>query len=79
MAHLDADATKVRGLRSEPANGADAPKSPLAGLAGEALWKAEFANSADLQAEFGGKEASYLAFKRAEASGQARILNKSAG
>jgi hypothetical protein len=78
MANLDADEAAVKGLRSEPANGTEASKSPLAGLAGDKLWTAEFANSADLQAEFR-TEASYLAFKRAEASGQARILNKKTG
>jgi len=79
MQNLDADEAAVRGLRSEPANGMKAPRSPLAGLTGEALWKAEFANSADLQAEFGNKEVAYLAFMRATASGQARILNKNTG
>lgn len=75
MANLEADEAAVKGLRSEPANGAEAAKSPLAGLTGEALWKAEFSGSAELQAEFG-SEAGYLAFKRAEANGRVRILNK---
>lgn len=79
LASIDADEAAVKGLRPEPANGCEPQKSPLAGLSGEGLWKAEFQGSADLQAEFGGKEAAYLAFKRAEASGQARILNKNAG
>lgn len=75
MANLDADEANVKGLRSEPANGAETPRNPLAGLQGEALWKAEYSGSADLQAEFGG-ESGYLAFKRAEANGRVRILNK---
>jgi hypothetical protein len=75
LASLDADETAVKGLRSEPANGAEAPKSPLAGLNGEALWNAEFNGSADLRTEFG-SESAYLAFKRAEANGRVRILNK---
>lgn len=75
MANLEADEASVKGLRSEPANGAEAPKNPLAGLQGEALWKAEFSGSADLQAEFG-SEGAFLAFKRAEANGRVRILNK---
>lgn len=75
MASLDADETSVKGLRSEPANGSQPQNSPLAGLSGEALWKAEFQGSADLRAEFG-SEMSYLAFKRAEANGRVRILNK---
>jgi hypothetical protein len=75
MASLDADEASVKGLRSEPANGSEPQKSPLAGLSGEALWKAEFQGSAELRAEFG-SETSYLAFKRAEANGRVRILNK---
>lgn len=75
MASLDVDEASVKGLRSEPANGTEAPKNPLAGLQGEALWKAEYSGSADLQAEFG-SESGYLAFKRAEANGRVRILNK---
>ena len=75
LAALDKDEQTVKGLRSEPANGLDAPKNPLAGLSGEALWKAEFAGSADLQAEFA-SEGAYLAFKRADSKGLARILNK---
>jgi hypothetical protein len=74
LASLEADESAVKGLRSEPANGAEAPKSPHAGLNGEALWKAEFSGSADLRAEFG-SESAYLAFKRAEANGRVRILN----
>ena len=72
---LDTDEQSVKGLRSEPANGTEKPANPLAGLSGEALWKAEFAGSADLQAEFT-NEASYVAFKRADSKGLARILNK---
>lgn len=74
---LDEDEAKVK-IRSEPANGAD-PKAadPKAGKKGVDLWKAEFVESADLQAEFT-DEAAYIAFKRAEANGQARILNKKA-
>lgn len=75
MANLEADEAAVKGLRSEPANGAEAPKNPLAGLQGEALWKAEYSGSAELQAEFG-SEPSYVSFKRAEANGRVRILNK---
>lgn len=75
LAALDTDEASVKGLRSEPANGLDKPADPLAGLQGEPLWKAEYAGSKDLQAEFG-SEASYLAFKRADAAGLARILNK---
>lgn len=73
---LKADDGKVK-IRSEPANGAAAPASApqdaKAGKTGEDLWKAEFAESADLKTEFG-SEKSYLAFKRAEASGQAKIF-----
>jgi hypothetical protein len=75
LASLEADESAVKGLRSEPANGAEAPKSPHAGLNGEALWKAEFSGSADLQAEFG-SENEYLAFKRAEARGGIKLMSK---
>ena len=40
-------------------------------------WKAEYENSADLQAEFSSANV-YVAFKKAEASGQARRLTRSA-
>jgi len=73
---LKADDSKVK-IRSEPANGsgdpASAPQDAKAGKSGEDLWKAEYAESADLKAEFG-SEKSYLAFKRAEESGQAKIF-----
>lgn len=78
-AGLDADEAKMKGLRSEPANGAaTAETEHKPKLTGEAAWKAEFAAKADLQSEFQ-TEARYLAFKSAEASGRVRILtNKSA-
>lgn len=40
-------------------------------------WKAEYENSAELQAEFSSANV-YVAFKKAEASGQARRLTRSA-
>jgi hypothetical protein len=75
LASLEADESAVKGLRSEPANGAEAPKNPHAALNGEALWKAEYASSADLQAEFG-SEANFLAFKRADARGGIKLMSK---
>lgn len=72
---LEADEGKVKGLRSEPANGIEAEKPAGHGLVGDAKWKAEFGASADLQGEFK-TEAKYLAFKNAEAAGLVKILNK---
>lgn len=72
---LDADEAKVKGLRSEPANGAEAEKPAGHGLVGDAKWKAEFGASEEIQAEFK-TEAKYLAFRNAEASGLVKILNK---
>lgn len=71
---LDKDEEQVR-VRSQPANptaSADAPA--LAGKSGVDLWKAEFAGSKDLQAEFA-SESDYLAFKQASAAGQVKVLN----
>ncbi len=75
MANLDADEAALKGLRSEPANGADAPKKPPASLQGESLWKSEYAVSQDLQAEFGSED-NYLAYKRADARGGIRVMSK---
>lgn len=75
LSSLEADEAKVKGLRPEPANGvtAENAQDQKPALAGEALWKSEFAGSADLQAEFG-DEAHYLAFKRADARGGIRVM-----
>lgn len=75
IAALDADEVKLKGLRSEPANGIAAATSENAGLTGEALWKSEYSVSSGLQAEFP-SEADYSAFKKAEARGGIRILTK---
>lgn len=74
LAALDKDEQQVK-VRSEPANPASASSDKHAGKTGAELWKAEYAVSKELQAEFG-SEAAYVAFKRADASGQARILKK---
>jgi hypothetical protein len=42
-------------------------------LAGEAKWKADYAGSAALQAEFG-SEGAYVALMRAEAAGKVKVL-----
>ncbi len=76
---LDADESKMKGLRSEfkPANdGADKREKPGDGLHGEAKWNAEYDASAELQAEYaklGGKN-TFLAGRRAEAAGLVREL-----
>lgn len=73
---LDADEAKIKGLRTQPANGvtpSGEDANPLAGLHGEALWKAEYDRSAKLQAEFA-TQAQYVALKRAEASGLIKRL-----
>jgi len=76
LASLDADEAKVKGLRPEPANGASAEVSEdKPALAGEALWKSEFATSQELQAEFGSED-HYLAFKRADARGGIKVMSK---
>jgi len=46
------------------------------GTADEAALKAEFAASADLQAEYGGDVKAYIAFKKADAEGQVRIAHQ---
>jgi len=46
------------------------------GSADEAALKAEFAASADLQAEYGGDVKAYVAFKKADAEGQVRIAHQ---
>ena len=77
-AALDKDEQQVK-VGSEPANPAPASTSAAKpeGLEGEAAWKAEFAGSKSLQAEFG-TEATYLALKRAEASGSVKRLKNRA-
>lgn len=69
---LDADEEKLKGLRSEPANGTE---KPAVIPEGEAKWKADYAGSAELRAEFQ-NETAYLAFKRADARGAVKILNQ---
>lgn len=79
LAALDTDEAKVKGLRSEPANGTETETNkPGYGLEGDAKWKAEYAGLKDLQAEFL-TEAAYLGFKRADARGAVKILNTKAG
>lgn len=77
LAALDADEAKIKGLRSQPANGmetaADDGKAALAGLKGEALWKAEYDRDDRLQAEFG-SQASYVALRKAEQNGLVKRL-----
>lgn len=72
---LMADEFVVKGLRPEPANGAaaESTEEQKPALAGEALWKSEFAGSADLQAEFGSED-NFLAFKRADARGGIKVM-----
>ena len=77
---LDDDETKVKGLRSEhgPANGQESEPKKTAKVAQTADgWKAEWAASEDLQAEFK-TEGAYVAFKAAEKAGSVRVLNKRA-
>lgn len=71
---LDKDEAEMKGLRSEhgPANGKDEPKKPAATAQTPDGWKAEYAASEELQAEFA-TEAAYLAFKQAEKAGRVRI------
>jgi hypothetical protein len=78
LGNLEKDEQQMRGLRSQPANGSEPerPANPLAGLSGEALWKAEFAQSEDVRAEFTGNEQAYVSFRKAETEGRARIFNK---
>jgi capsid assembly protease len=74
LSSLDTDEQRMKGLAPQPANGlaSDTPADKPA-LAGEALWKSEFASSKDLQTEFG-SEGAYLAFKRAEDRGGIRVM-----
>lgn len=51
-------------------------KKAVTGKSSEEEMKAEFESNEDLQKEFGGDFECYSAFLRAEARGQARILNK---
>lgn len=77
---LDDDEKKVVGLRSEhgPANGQESePKKTAKTPQTPDGWKAEWAASEDLQAEFK-TEGAYVAFKAAEKSGSVRVLNKRA-
>lgn len=78
LAALDKDEKQVK-VGSEPANPAPASTSAAKpeGLEGEAAWKAEFAGSKDLQAEFG-TEAAYVALRRAEANGRVKRLKNRA-
>jgi hypothetical protein len=74
MKALEKDETAMRGLRAEPANGLDPKPAANAGtpsIEGEPKWKADYAASAKLQAEFA-TEADYLALMRAEARGGIR-------
>jgi signal peptide peptidase SppA len=64
-------------VAAPPVNAA-APVAPTENASApiEARAKATWEGSADLQAEFGGDFAAYLAFRKAEASGQARIFSR---
>ena len=75
--HLAGRAAADTGVAVPPV--AALPQQSAAGAANaplETRAKAAWDASADLQAEFGGKFDAYLAFEKANASGQARILAK---
>ena len=82
-----ASAQAVENARIEGAAGAfrDSLPAPIAGGGGEApqpqagpdAWKAEYAASADLRAEFGA-EGAYVAYRQAEADGKIRPIKKRA-
>ena len=48
---------------------------PLAGLEGEALYKAEYEQKPDLKDEYGSVDA-YVAYRTAEAAGRVKSLKK---
>lgn len=50
----------------------------LSQLRGEARWQAEWDRSEELQAEFDGNKAAYLAYQRAAKRGQVRIVGNKA-
>lgn len=60
----------------DPLAGAAAAAGATTPAAGPEAWKAEYAASARLQAEFR-SEGAYVAWRRAEASGRARVFNTS--
>jgi hypothetical protein len=70
MATAAASVPAIADLPHDPVGAAAAAK-PAAGT--EAAWRAEFAASETLQAEFGGDEDSYVAYRKARAEGRARI------
>ena len=53
----------------------DTSDDPLAGLEGEALYKAEFEQKPDLKKEYGSLEA-YIAYRAADAEGRIKSLKK---
>jgi len=65
---------KMTAEAPESAGAGDGDEGNLSKLTGEEKWKAEFAESKDLQDEFGGSVDRYLAFKKAEGEGKVRIL-----
>jgi len=67
--------TKLGAMTADAPNPAptDSPE-PTHALQGEEAWKAEFEKNDDLRAEFGGSLNAYLAFKKAEESGRARVF-----
>lgn len=75
LAALDADEAKLKGLRSEPANGNDTPKAPVAALEGEAKWKAEWAADPKLHDQFSGENA-YLSLRKMEDEGRVKVFGK---
>jgi hypothetical protein len=68
---LRAGAATVPPLDPAPSDPAAAAPAPAPALAGEAKWKADYAASADLQAEFR-DEAAFVAYQRATTAGLVR-------
>ncbi len=67
----------VEAARTEFTDEATPPgKQTETGSADEAALKAEFAASADLQAEYGGDVDAYIAFKKADTAGRVRIAGQ---
>jgi len=61
---------------TEFTDGSTPPGEKEKGKGNEEAWKQEFNDSADLQAEFGGDVEAYIAFKKADATGNVRITGQ---
>ena len=75
-AELKTTKATVDPATTEFTDGATPPGTVTAGKGNEDAWKAEFAASEDLQGEYGGDEAAYVAFKKADAEGQVRSISQ---